>query len=164
MLRRNQVVLLFSTIALLAVVAGPALADGGGSLVGSWEVLSVLDGTTDEVPSLFTYGRGGTLVATGPTIANSASHGAWKRTGPRRFTSNETSFLYGPTGEIIGRINATATLTLAPDRQTYDADFEGAITFNDNTVAPFSGTAVGSRISAGGGDGDSDSDSDSDSD
>ncbi len=164
MLKRNQSVLLFSAIALLAFFGGPASASDNGSLAGSWEVLSMADGSTDEIPSLFTYGAGGTLIATGPTSANSASHGAWTQTGSRTYSSNEVSFLYGPTGEIIGTISASATVTLASDGQTYDAEFAGTLQFTGGPAIPISGTAAGSRISAGGGDGDSDSDSDSDSD
>ena len=163
MSKRSLIALCFSAVMLLAILGGSASADSGTpNLVGSWEVLSVLDGSTDAVPSLFTYSVDGTLIATGPTAANSSSHGAWAQTGSRTYTSNEISFIYGPTGTVVGTLSINATLTVAADGQTYDVEFDGEFRFGDGTVNPISGTAVGKRINAGDGDGDSDSDSDSD--
>ena len=161
---RNQTVLCLSLFVLSMVLVAPASADdgGGGALVGSWESVAVLDGTTDEVPSLFTFNRGGTFTATGSTVANSGGHGAWKKIGPRTFKATNVSFIYGPTGEIIATLNANTTIVVASGGQDYDAEFEGEIRFTNGAVQPFSGTAVASRINVAGCDDDDDSDSDSD--
>ena len=160
---RNQTVLGLSLFVLSIALVAPASADGGGGggLVGSWESVAVLDGTTDEVPSLFTFNRGGTFTATGATVANSGAHGSWKKIGPRTFKGSNVSFIYGPTGDIAATLNTNTTFVVAPGGQSYDAEFDGEIRFVDGTVQPFAGTAVASRINVAGCD-DDDSDSDSD--
>ncbi len=165
MIKRNQAALFFSLIALSMVLAGSAAAGGGSAtLTGSWESVAVLDGTAGDAPALFTFNADGTFTATGPTVANSTAHGAWKQTGSRTFQASNVSFIYGPTGEVSGTIITNSTLTVASDGQTYDVVFDGETRLGDGTVLPFSGTGVASRINVAGCDGDSDSDSDSDSD
>ncbi len=147
MITRKQTVILVSTIAILALLGTSASASGGGppKLVGSWEVLSTVDGTT-EAPSLHTYGTGGTYIASSASPANGNAHGAWERIGPRTYSSTEIAFVFGPTGEIIGTFHANATVTVALGGQSYDADFEGEVRLNNGSVLPFSGTAAAIRI------------------
>ncbi len=147
MIQRKQAVFLISAVAFLAILGASASADGGAAkLVGSWEVLSVVDGSTDENSSLHTYGAGGTYIASAASASNGNAHGAWEKTGPRTYSSTEVSFMFGPTGEVIGTFHVDATTTVAPGGQTYDAVFAGEVRLNSGPVIPFSGTAVGSRI------------------
>ncbi len=146
MINRKQTAILLSTFAFLAAFgASPAAADPP-QLEGSWQVISVLDGSTNEVPSLFTYNRDGGLVATGPTVSDSTAHGAWERSGPRTYSSTQVSFLYGGTGQVVATVHLNATVTVSLDGQTYDADFDGEIRPVSGPVTTISGTAVGSRI------------------
>lgn len=138
----------FSVLALLllALVATPALADNPG-IVGSWQATSVVDGTTDVAALLATFGKDGTLTSTGPSIANSVAHGAWKKTGPGQYSATIVFFVYDGDGNASLKVTTNDEYQVSQDGESYTSVFEATLaTLDGTTIGTVTGTSSGTRI------------------
>ena len=97
------------------------------AFIGSWEgIFTPEEGGPPPFRILFTFGTGGTVVATdaGPPNPqlNSSEHGAWKYIGNREFLVTYKQLLFNDKGELDGlfkgrirfRVNRTGTEIVGP--------------------------------------------------
>ncbi|MEM8929855.1 MAG: hypothetical protein AAGE94_01705 [Acidobacteriota bacterium] len=140
----------FTTLAFLllaTLVLAPAATAGPRGLEGSWRATGVVDGTTDATETLFTFSRGGTLIASSDTAANGNGHGTWERIGPRMFAATNVAFAYDANGVAAQVLETEITLEVARGGATFDATFESTVKTLDGTVLlTVTGTASGERI------------------
>jgi hypothetical protein len=88
---------------------GDALAAPGQEIVGSWQ----LTVTGPASMTLQTYiADGGLVTAQGDHPRRSAGHGAWVRTGERRFLATHVSMRFGDQLELIGTTQLRLDITV----------------------------------------------------
>lgn len=136
-------------VAFLALVAWPAVAEGPGTLVGTWEFQSVTDGVAGATPGLATFHDDGTVIVSGNRDSASLSHGSWTRSGPRSFRSKTVFLIFGPDG--IAQSKAVTVTEVETNRggESFDAVFSSEIQLLDGTpVANATGTISGTRLTA----------------
>lgn len=137
---------LFLVLAL-TLLAAPAFAGGGNKLVGSWEAVSVTDGTGDINQLLVSFHKDNTLVSTPPSNGLSVAQGTWEKTGGRSFSSTLIFFIFDANGNANLRATNNSDYEVSQDGQTYTSVFETRIETLDGTpVATVTGTSTGERI------------------
>lgn len=137
---------LFLVLAL-TLLAAPAFAGGGNKLIGSWQAVSVTDGTGDTNELLVSFHKDRTLVSTPPSNALSVAHGTWKKTGARHFASTLVFFIFDANGNANLRATNNSDYEVSQDGQTYTSVFETRIETLDGTlVTTVTGTSTGERI------------------
>ncbi len=137
---------LFLVLAL-TLLAAPAFADGGNKLIGSWQAVSVTDGSGDTNELLVSFHKDKTLVSTPPSNGLSVAHGTWKKTGSRSFASTLIFFIFDADGNANLRATNNSDYEVGQDGQTYTSAFETRIETLDGTpVATVTGTSTGQRI------------------
>ena len=146
MIKKQAWIVICVCVLLTSALVAPA--EGTFSrLVGSWEVVATFDGSGDEVPFLATYGRGGTLISTGPPATTTASQGAWKRTGARTFSTRSIILLLDANGDAAFRGESTSEIEVSADGESYTGTFRAEIQALDGTVLQVNtGTESGTRI------------------
>ena len=161
MFRNHKIVSTLAALGLLAaLLASPALADGGRTIVGTWQVEATLDGSGQVDRILETYNREGTWISTGPTNSAGSGHGAWKRTSGRQFTTTNVIFGYGPDGNLAVIVTGNSEVEVSSNGNSYDGVFQAEVRdLSGNLLVVNSGTLSATRLEI---DGDDDSDSDSD--
>ena len=113
--------------------------------VGSW-LVTFFEEDGPPTLALATVGSDGTVVtaehpvvtppiASGP-VFTSSGHGAWKAIGPDTAALTFVGLGSHAEGSLFGTVTANATITLGPDRRSFDGD----VVF---TVADPTGTVLG---------------------
>jgi hypothetical protein len=130
---------------------------GWGGIVGSWRIQVTLPPGASVCPptspspcviaAMATANADGGVVQTAAIPGVSSGHGAWIRTGGRRFRIESTYFRFGSTGELVG---TSVTVTLIDVDQTgHHADGTFTNTLFDLAGLPigtFSGSASADKI------------------
>lgn len=148
-LSKKHYACLFSSLVLaFSLLATPAFAGNGQKLVGSWQGVSVTDGTGDTNPLLVSFHQDGTLVSTGPTNSLSVAHGSWKKTGGSSFSSTLIFFIFDASGNANLRATNNSDYQVDQGGETYTSVFETRIETLDGThVTTVTGTSSATRIS-----------------
>ena len=145
----KKIARLLAAAALLGLClapAFPATATGFSGLVGSWELTAVNDDTGAVSEALITYERGGTVIATGPSVFLGTAHGAWERTGPRSFEATFVNFVYDNSGGIVSKVHNRHSVEIGPGG-SYTAHFVAEVSLPDGTVVDvLTSTVTGQRI------------------
>ena len=119
------VLIVLATAATGAISASAGKSEvqrGSKALVGSWMVDINRGPGLPALKSLQTYTGGHGIVenANGGATVRSASHGAWKRIGPRRYAATMVFFRYDPgTGAYAGTVKLRRQIEVAPDGQSF---------------------------------------------
>ncbi|MEM9552821.1 MAG: hypothetical protein AAGC60_01060 [Acidobacteriota bacterium] len=147
----RQSMMVFSTklalLALVVLLAAPAAFASPPTLEGSWRTTSTLDGATESTPGLFTFAKGGTLIASNNTDTTGNGHGTWKRLAGRTFAATNIAFVYDSNGVATQIFETEITFRVSWSGNTFRATFETSVQTLDGTVlATASGTATGERI------------------
>lgn len=125
----------------------PSSAVGDGQhLDGSWIVDATVEGEP-PLKGLITFTRDGALVETVVLPFVSAGHGAWVRTGNRRFAITNVYFVSDASGQLlrIGTVHGTYVL----DRRATTAAVAFHVDLTDpdgNFLSSFEGTGHAVRI------------------
>ena len=152
--RKRYAIITFIAVILMMGLTTAAWADSdsdsdsdSGSIVGSWEAVSVLDPSGEESPGLFTFNADGTWIASSNEVAFSNAHGAWKQTGSATFTGTSKGFVFGGDGSAILTVTNRVDLTVSSDGESFTADFATEVRQFDGTlIDSFTGTSSGDRI------------------
>jgi hypothetical protein len=137
------IVLATATTGAISASAGkPDVQRGSKALVGSWMV-DVNRPGLPALKSLQTYTRGHGIVenANGGATVRSASHGAWKRIGRRRYAATAVFFRYDPgTGAYAGTVKLRREIEVAPDGQSFSGVSVGELRDPGGNLLPGSNT------------------------
>jgi hypothetical protein len=91
---------------------GGRASQPGQEVVGSW--ITRVSGPAAML--LYTFTADGGLTAThGQHTRRSSAHGAWERTGDRRFLAKHVSLLFDEQGNVRGTMTLRLDITVDPD-------------------------------------------------
>ena len=143
--RTLSLALVLAIVSTVAFV--PAAFAGPKSIEGTWRAAGVPDGTSDATETLFTFSRGGTLVASSDSAGTSAGHGTWEKVAGRNFAATNVAFVYDASGVATQVLSTEISIEVSSDGDHFTATFETSVQTLDGTVlATITGTAAGDRI------------------
>ncbi len=134
-------------LALVAVLAMGVVSAGASgrhdspeTLVGTW-LVTIDRGPAGPLKALLTYSRGGGFVETANAVPNtmrSPGHGAWRRTGNRRFAATELFFRYDPQGgTFLGYLKLRMQIVLSGGGDSFTAvTIAQALDADRNPIGP----------------------------
>lgn len=134
-------------LALVAVLAMGVVSAGASgrhdspeTLAGTW-LVTIDRGPAGPLKSLLTYSRGGGFVETANAVPNtmrSPGHGAWRRTGNRRFAATELFFRYDPQGgTFLGYLKLRMQIVLSGGGDSFTAvTIAQALDADRNPIGP----------------------------
>ncbi len=143
-------------VAALTIVGCQSATTESGAVApeieGTWLLAVTIQDGSPPFPSLVSYARGGTLVATdsgpGPAAGN-VYQGTWTKTGPDEFAFTFLGFQYNASGSLTNYIRGRETLRLEPGGLAYN----GVTTIEtldtaQKVLATLSGTTHATRVNA----------------
>lgn len=134
-------------LALVAVLAMGVVSAGASgrhdspeTLAGTW-LVTIDRGPAGPLKALLTYSRGGGFVETANAVPNtmrSPGHGAWRRTGNRRFAATELFFRYDPQGgTFLGYLKLRMQIVLSGGGDSFTAvTIAQALDADRNPIGP----------------------------
>jgi len=148
----------FGLVALVAVLAMGVVSagasgrhDGRETLTGTW-LVAIDRGPAGPLTSLVTYSRGGGFVETANAVPNTMrgpGHGAWRRTGNRRFAATHLFFRFDAQGgTFLGYLKLRMQIVLSGDGDSYTAvAIAQALDADRNPIGPpRTDSVIGERI------------------
>lgn len=149
--KRISMALVITTMiaALTGVVSAQSNVSTGGQsapqLEGSWEI-TVMPNGGNPIVDIATFSGGGGLVNSDPDPKLSTGHGAWVRTGRRKFAITFVHFLSDPQGNPLGTVKVRAEVLLDHHTDTFSGPFRTDVFIGGNLVQSFCGTVQAKRI------------------
>jgi hypothetical protein len=148
-----------AAVGTLVATAGPARADGGQEIVGSWSAtVTATDPPLGSFASLLSFHGDGTLTESrrlfladspfGPVL-ESGGHGAWKRTGPGRYDASFRFLLQQAPPSAGAPVGVDAVTLELETNGTSDLGGTFSSTIKDtegHDLFTARGTVVGQRI------------------
>ena len=126
-----------------APAGGPA-SQPGQEVVGSW--ITRVSGPAGML--LYSFTADGGLIAThGQHTRRSSAHGAWQRTGDRRFLAKHVSLLFDDHGNVRGTMTLRLDITADADGTRFtNRNIREAFDLQDNRTERLEATGQATRI------------------
>ncbi len=126
----------------------------GNRLEGTWLSTVTIENPPPGIEATFlalnTFGRSGEVVVSssqGLPDRRSLAQGEWVRSGDGRYECSFTWFRFDAAGTYIGTQRVRRTMTLGPNRDTFEStDVVEVIAPNGTVVATLNATEVATRI------------------
>lgn len=134
-------------VSALLFLALPASA-APPTLVGAWLVSVTNDATGNEVSAAYTFNRGGTMSASIELANVSSGNGAWKRTGPRSYSTTFVSFVDDgdPATSVLSK--NIVSIEVQPGGEAIDVELRFELSVDGTVVATGTSQGAGVRIVA----------------
>jgi hypothetical protein len=135
-------------LALAPATAAQPSHHSGQTLEGAWLVtVNFPEELPFCAPARTAFTREGTVIAESCYASEGAGYGVWTRRKNKEFAVTFTGNSFGPDGTVVATYKVRATLTLAPDVNSFNGPFKTEFfDLDDNLLGEVTGTLSAARI------------------